>query len=267
MYVSDKIETLGLKLDNNGVRHPEVDAVLWRFMNFKKFIMLLKTQSVFFARPSAFDDSFEGAFTKKAYELHKNSIEEKKLKYPFSNVSISQYARAKDSIYISCWHQSPHESDAMWRLYGQENESIAIKTTVRKVTDSLANNIGCTPMYVAQVQYIDYNENLGFLGCSPTRIEPWLYKRINFEYEKEVRFILDDPFDFLSKRATKWEPAPNEWGVPIFCDIRQMIEEIHVSPYAEEDFYKKVRRELREHNLLPSLCVRSSMGDSPLKPS
>lgn len=44
---------------------PPKDAILWRYMDFVKFISLLETNTLFFARADKLGDPFEGSFPKK----------------------------------------------------------------------------------------------------------------------------------------------------------------------------------------------------------
>lgn len=43
---------------------PSDDAVLWRYMDFTKFVSLLEKSALFFARADKLGDPFEGAFSK-----------------------------------------------------------------------------------------------------------------------------------------------------------------------------------------------------------
>jgi hypothetical protein len=42
-------------------KHCEPDMALWRYMDLAKFIAMLKSRAVYFARADTFDDPFEGA--------------------------------------------------------------------------------------------------------------------------------------------------------------------------------------------------------------
>ena len=43
---------------------PSSDAILWRYMDFTKFVSLLEKQALFFPRADKLGDPFEGSFTK-----------------------------------------------------------------------------------------------------------------------------------------------------------------------------------------------------------
>ena len=42
---------------------PPDDAILWRYMDFTKFVSLLEKQALFFARADKLGDSFEGSLS------------------------------------------------------------------------------------------------------------------------------------------------------------------------------------------------------------
>jgi hypothetical protein len=42
---------------------PPDDAVLWRYMDFTKFVSLLETSALFFCRPDQLGDPFEGSIS------------------------------------------------------------------------------------------------------------------------------------------------------------------------------------------------------------
>ena len=42
------------------------------------------------------------------------------------------FFRAFKSTLVNCWHQNEFESEAMWRLYSENNKGIAIQTTLQR---------------------------------------------------------------------------------------------------------------------------------------
>jgi hypothetical protein len=78
--------------------------------------------------------------------------------YFFQLVLLTRLPLIEMNAYInclSCWHENPQESDAMWALYAQRDAGIAIKSTVRRVLDAFAGSrriIG-----IAKVNYDSQN--------------------------------------------------------------------------------------------------------------
>ena len=109
------------------VFNPSLDAVLWRYMDFTKYVSLLEKQALFFARADKLGDPFEGSFSKvnKALRstLYKDKISEDSL------LGWKQFTKeSRRFTLINCWHENSHESEAMWKLYAREKDGIAIKT-------------------------------------------------------------------------------------------------------------------------------------------
>ena len=47
--------------------------------------------------------------------------------------------KLRDELYVSCWHNDPAESAAMWSLYSTKESGIAIQTTSDRFSDALQN--------------------------------------------------------------------------------------------------------------------------------
>ena len=95
---------------------PPDDAVLWRYMDFTKFVSLLEKQALFFARADKLEDPFEGylpgmnrAAARRFHEGHPDQLQ-------------TMFNRMKECprfMLINCWHKGDHESAAMWKLVCQ----------------------------------------------------------------------------------------------------------------------------------------------------
>lgn len=244
---------------------PKNDTVLWRFMDFTKFISLISTQSLFFTRADKFEDPFEGAkgikknkskwdkhyleFFEQAYknppegvDFNKSDLEIKKeakrLLKELDNGGKSDLKRT----FINCWHENPFESEAMWKLYTKNmTEGIAIQTTYDKLYRALDRNPSVS---IGRVKYIDYSQK--FAGIN----ESFWFKRKSFEHEKEVRAIYKD-FN-----------ADNEFGIPLKVNIRTLINKLYVSPTAQDWFVNVVKDTMGKFELKKKIN-RSSMIIEP----
>ena len=126
---------------------------------------------------------------------------------------------------VNCWHRSDYESDAMWKIYTDKKEGIAIRTDFASLAASF---IGDEPIFIGEVQYIDYNTDV-----IPERylLHPLLYKRNHFEHEREVR-ALKNPQDLTNIPVTG-EYCPVELSV--------LVQEVVVSPLAPIWFTELVK--------------------------
>jgi hypothetical protein len=95
-------------------------------MDLSKFVAMLQTRSLFFARADTFDDKFEGSTSISNFKARQDALAQ-------ANVTYDQRAElARDIlkiIFINCWHMSEFESAAMWKLYSQSSNAICVQTT------------------------------------------------------------------------------------------------------------------------------------------
>ena len=92
---------------------PEPDTVIWRYYSIEKFLSLITTNQLFFASAPSFQDPFEGDYG----ELAKQNIKEQYGDGQYLR-DYNTYEFLRAHTYMSCWHESEHESDGMWKIYG-----------------------------------------------------------------------------------------------------------------------------------------------------
>ena len=141
---------------NNFCTPPPENAVLWRYMDFTKYMSLLDKGALFFVRADKLGDPFEGSYSKiniaMRPELYKNEIPE----HALQQLADFMYASRRFTM-ISCWHWSSYESAAMWRLYSRERDGVAIKTDFKSLSDSFT---GDDSIFVGTVNYVDYKHGI-----------------------------------------------------------------------------------------------------------
>ena len=203
---------------------PEDDAVLWRYMDFTKFVSLLETKSLFFARADMLGDPFEGAYSKVNVALRPALYEGK-----IPESGLKQFAAfAKESrrfTKINCWHEANHESAAMWRLYSREHDGIAVKTDFKSLSQSFTCN---DSIYIGKVNYVDYDTT--FIPES-NAFFPYLHKRQSFEHEREVRAITLN----LPTRDGRLDLSQEVHAIGSYYDVdlSSLVQEVIVAPYPE----------------------------------
>ena len=124
-------------------REPPPTGTLWRYLDLAKFISLLEESALYFCRGDNFlNDPFEGATGSKSMQPfweqqeceHWSQSVEFFIQqgYPIDKATIMEQAdnfiarqrafRGKfkpASIFITCWHLNPVESEAMWQIYSR----------------------------------------------------------------------------------------------------------------------------------------------------
>jgi hypothetical protein len=122
-----------------------------------------------------------------------------------------------------------YESFAMWQIFTQKSEGLAIQSTVGRIQEAL--NLDKTfEQHIGEVNYIDYKkEYIPFDNA----FFPFLFKRKSFQYEREIRIISD---------VTSFDLKIDN-GLKIDVDINHLIEKIYIHPKSE-NWYKNLVIEL-----------------------
>jgi hypothetical protein len=130
---------------------------------------------------------------------------------------------------ISSWHINEYESFAMWQIFTQKSEGLAIQSTLGRIQEALKLDTTYN-QHIGEVNYIDYKkEYIPFDNA----FFPFLFKRKSFQYEREIRIISD---------VTEFELKIDN-GLKIDVDINQLIEKIYIHPKSE-NWYKNLVIEL-----------------------
>ncbi|MFI0490422.1 hypothetical protein [Flavobacterium sp.] len=210
-------------LNNPNIKLPEdPNTIVWKYLDLSKFLDLLMSQKLFMSRSDKFEDQYEGTFSEPTYE------EIKKLSVNNPDF-LNFYKTHREKVAISSWHINEYESFAMWQIFTQNSEGLAIQSTIGRLEKALLPEKKFE-QYIGEVNYIDYKkEYIPFDDL----FFPFLFKRKSFQYEREVRIISD-----ISANNIKIND-----GMKIDVDICQLIEKIYIHPKSE-NWYKNLVIEL-----------------------
>ncbi|MHC9057779.1 hypothetical protein [Pantoea sp. y20] len=234
-------------------------------MDFTKYVSLISSSALYFARSDTFEDVFEGA---KGYEKNKGKWDSYYLNFfrgvvtnlpdgvksTLSTDEIESQAnkifnemnegslRARKRTFISCWHENEHESEAMWRLYSKVwDNAIAIKTSYGSLYKALGSDYSIS---IGRVEYIDLRKN--YAGIN----EAFWRKRKSFEHEREVR-------------AIKYEDQSFERnGLSLSCDLNLLIEDVFISPKAPE-WFRGLVNEINKKYSVTARVSPSELDETP----
>ena len=223
---------------------PPDDAVLWRYMDFTKFVSLLEKSALFFCRPDLLGDPFEGSISPATPPLFAGELKVGS-RITRGNIDLRQIVR---TARVNCWHMGEFESEAMWRLYTRERDGVAIKTVFARFKEAL---VGEEDVNVSRVSYQDYRtESIPFGNA----LFPLFHKRISFQHEQEVRAL------FMVHPA---EEGPDEAeGAYCRVDLPKLVEDIVVAPFAE-DWFVDLVRSLGERYGIGDRVRPSTLSDDP----
>lgn len=223
---------------------------IWRYMDFAKFVSLLDKKALYFTRSDRFTDKFEGAIPKLTVKAREAELLD--LGSPLAETALREISRSTQSvrkwIFVNCWYMNNYESDAMWQIYGQKNNGIAIRSTFVKLKDSLISP-DCV-MHIGTVNYIDYDKDILAEGNVFHAI---FSKRRSFEYEHELRAVFQKP------SLGNDSPA----GLYIPCKLDILIDEIFVSP-ASSDWFKELVGSTLEKYGIDKKVKPSNLDEDPI---
>lgn len=239
---------------------PPENAVLWRYMDFTKFVSLLEKSAIFFTRADKLEDSFEGYWPNVNRAAVRQSLASSSHRVQLEQTWLNLVQECPRFTLISCWHESRHESAAMWKLYSKGDSGIAIKTEF----DSFAKCFSSSEdIQIGRVNYVNHETDF---FTSSSLFSPYLCKRKSFEHECEVRAIIQTfPSREDKEKNQKLIDLSQdicEVGIYYEVDLSLLIQEVIVGPYAPDWLLELIRSVASRYSLLAPV-VKSSLADSP----
>lgn len=210
-------------LNDTSINKPnDPNTIVWKYLDLSKFVDLLLYKKLFMSRSDKFEDQYEGTFSEPTFEeIRKLSIDKPDF--------LDYYKTHRENVVISSWHINEYESFAMWQIFTQKSEGLAIQSTLGRLQESLHLEQNYE-QHIGEVNYIDYKKE--YIPFDNTFF-PFLFKRKSFQYEREIRIISD---------VTKHNLTIDN-GLKIDVDIDQLIGKIYIHPKSE-NWYKNLVIEL-----------------------
>ncbi|CAD5107218.1 hypothetical protein [Zestomonas carbonaria] len=243
----------------NGLWHysqPIVDpelsdrTVLWRYLDTAKFFHLLHTEALFLCRGDRFDDKFEGSFTPSWRAAIKDAYEKHHLPGGYDEFR----RRLRSTVFINCWHRNPHDSMAMWSLYGRSETAVAITTTVGQLRQAL-QYVGQGQIFIDKVTYTNHWKDPQ-ISITPY-CKVFAHKVQGYAFEREVRVILD----LYSDEQTYLDQPP---GISVRAPLLTLLRSVVLSPSAPKWFDEMIRSEMDRRGFGKVPVRNSKLSSTPL---
>ena len=253
-----------------------LDYKIWRYMSLDKFIDLLESKTLYFTKLEDYrkSDPFEGyqpkivvenlaKILKMRHQKFVNSIghlaDNPEVKQSLSDLNLcyeSTYKILCKNIMVNCWHLNNDESEAMWKLYSENQKGVCIQSTVNNLIHSFSNQSDKINIKIGKVTYIDFfDDNLEINSCMIDNdpLTP-LFKRTSYSHENELRAYITPNND----------DNVQENNIPI--DTKKLIDNIYISPFANNLFYSIVRTISRLYGIEDDKIIKSKLleGDGKL---
>lgn len=221
------------------VFYPKNNYQIVKYLDLTKFLSILQRRALFFSRLDLMQDHFEGSIPKGNYQHRMSFIEEvHKMSTKFKKKSPAEIEKHVQDLYsinekiksvtcISCWNKSDSESAALWKIYSDFKKGIMLVSKPSSVIQAFKNTSENIEM--SEVHYIDYENDVIPDGNTNW---PIIHKHRAYEYENEVRLIHTLPFEAGIKYD--WSKEELDTGKYLSADIDELIDEIIISPYAEQ---------------------------------
>jgi hypothetical protein len=238
------------------------DTLLWRYLDFPKFISMLKDRALWFSRADLLGDPLEGSFTQARAIERQRLLEnppEGRTREDLESVlrhNTKFFSKHRLMVYINCWHSGNHESMALWRGYGGGPFAIAVRTNFglldtmlpQKFRGSSAVSDGAVapddagppqamPIYLTKVRYIDHSSTTERFKDENNLFTPFSFKSRSYSHENEVRAVYWNIPGFDPHTAQQINPD----GFLVPVDVTRLITAVVVSPLAPAWFAPLVR--------------------------
>ncbi|MEL6445592.1 MAG: DUF2971 domain-containing protein [Bacteroidota bacterium] len=239
-----------------GIDESDLDREVYRIFSLQRLLELLRSERNTLVRPSLWDDPFEN------YVL--SAVERLKSDERFS-------IGFKDKLYGQCWTLD-RDSDAMWRIYSPDRQGVRVRSTIRRLLESLLDTSKSYPelsCFIGKVSYLPQYKLVQMLndagGSGSGILDPsgrgqartLLVKREEFSHEKEIRLIHFSHEDDYSSEIYQYPINPTKLIDEVAFDPRLSEEMVDLF----SDFFYGLgfsKRQVRQSPLykLPDLEVK-----------
>ncbi len=207
------------------IKHPDMDldAPIYRFMQLDRYKQFVNTKSLYFRRIVEWEDS---------WEVPSQLLTNGKYDNVDLNNFIKQIVNENRKLYGLCL-SNEFNTDAMWRIYSNDKNSVCIQTTMRKLIDSMdKRNLDYGVVGPVLYRYIDKGDHLFNLSESADTYPAICFfpfiKRIEFSHEKEIRLVLRFYGDQIGD------------GIFLTIDPEKVIEKVILDPRLIESEYNNL---------------------------
>lgn len=228
------------------LKESEFDKPIFKVLKYDYLLDMVSNKLNTLLNPIKWEDPYENLFLNSKIE--------------FAGATYLKSELGK-SMFCQCWSFTK-ESDAMWRIYSLDYNSVKISTTPRKlITSFLEIHNDYNKTFIGKVKYLKsldlkilFENNAktwvfeeGGLGHTKTL----LHKRYPFKHENEIRLIHNTFID-LESDILKYPIEPNN-----------LIENIIFDPRIDYSIFKKRKQDLRELGFRKTI-VKSNLYKLPI---
>lgn len=224
------------KLYRVGISDKEMKKSIYRFISFEKLLEIIIERQIQLIKPKFWEDPFENY-------LSKCNI--------FYNEKSADFASLQEMIFGQCWTLTP-ESDALWRIYSTDKKGIRITSKLYKLDASVyqqGQSFICKVNYATKDSIKKHFSNITELNDllnTRQQIETYLWKRKEFEHEREIRVlnVVDTSSIDINVNYKTFYIDPNDFIDEICFDPRMdsQIENIYFKTIKALNYFGKITK-------------------------
>jgi hypothetical protein len=230
----------------------DLDATVWRYFPFAKFISMLTYQALWFCKLNVLQDKFEGMIPRKPPELLTTNERD-----------------GRELTLVNCWFLGDSESMKMWDTYGASPEGVAVKSTVRQLMQYVYVPADPHMSHIGKVLYVEHDDYDMEPYLAHQAHERAFLKDERYSNEQELRIETlnvkhmscvskyGKPFTLEECQCKNMNNFDNP-GLYFMIDLRQLPSGFVVAPRGHEWFELLVRR-IIEALRIPTPVTRSAL--------
>jgi hypothetical protein len=209
---------------------------VFRVYPITRLLELFQSKQNTLVKPQMWDDPFENVLFQQKAKL-------------YTGQSVS-FTEMHNSFYGQCWTLNQVESDALWRIYSPNKDSVRVKTTLGKLFDGFYNvevSGAYINYFIGKINYMTAKEmKVSFENpatltqifkdmTGKEAVKTLLLKRKEFDHEKEVRLI-------YSASSQKYDLSKSIYQYPV--EPNELIDELLFDPRFDTNLFSCVKDKL-----------------------
>lgn len=228
-----------------GISSANRNRYIYRIISVQRLEELFTKRQNVLVRPSLWEDPFENFILNSPVQMANGTTGT----FGFNNDFFGQ-----------CWTLKS-TSDAMWRIYSPKKNAVRVRTTIKKLAESLSAGLGNwahQQAFIGRVAYlkdrelIDFGNNVFSHGLQAVALaQNLLIKRKAFQHEKEVRLLYFE----------RTKPKSDLYSYTI--NPHSLIDQIMVDPRVPVAKVDAFKRKIRKKTGFNGDVVRSLLYAPP----
>jgi hypothetical protein len=242
----------------------DTNACIFRLMEVNRLFEIFESGIISYTAPKLWEDPFEN-FLEYSY----GTVNKK----PNMRVDYSGYGKR---IFGQCWTLNM-ETDAIWRIYSPNLNRVKVKTTVRKMQTMLEEiKDDWFRSYIGKVDYKEESEIKSSIADGISTPESsaflpdklirnfYLSKRRAFEYEKEVRILINLPPPEEGYSNSKYQRSKNQdiCDLPV-NNLPDLFDEIVFDPRMPDSLVRAYTAYLKNNLSYTNCLIKSELYNKP----